>query len=436
MVDDEGNTIPGCEITVDGLSEDGTARRGSSLTFTAKLPDTNIVREWRVYDAKGDYEVVSGNAGTYTVSNVQENLRVEILVSEMKTYQLHFEAVDEDGSTVDIENVLRASWNGTELENGTAYTAYIPVDFTTSLPEEYQVKNWTLRQGGGGEAVVAEGKDAVTYTLTSLSDETWVTVHLEKRPTLTYEAVEIPGADADNTVTCEELQSGSYLDKYRTEDIVLTVSPDYGYEIDTVLINGETLEAAAGTAMADTAEAVTGSMERVENSSDVLLTLTPGEQGFTEDVKVTVSFKPITPVTKTEYSLYDLGDGVHGTMEVSVERFGAEEYRQTTEEPAQSGSLTDIYRDSVITFTVTPDKGYEAAKWFVNGEEVTEGISTVNSDNDTFTYTVTEKDTEPVRVMAQLAQTGNKLTFGARSVLDDETAGGTVTATLWRRIRK
>lgn len=428
VVDDEGNTVPGCEITVDGLSEDGTARRGSSLTFTAKLPDTNIVREWRVYDAEGDYEVVSGNAGTYTVSNVQENLRVEILVSEMKTYQLHFEAVDEDGSTVDIENVLRASWNGTELENGTAYTAYIPVDFTTSLPEEYQVKNWTLRQGGGGETVVAEGKDAVTYTLASLSDETWVTVHLEKRPTLTYEAVEIPGADAGNTVTCGELQSGSYLDKYRTEDIVLTVSPGYGYEIDTVLINDKTLETAAGTANADTAETVTGSMERVENSSDVLLTLTPGEQGFTEDVKVTVSFKPITPVTKAEYSLYDLGDGVHGTMQVSVERFGAEEYRQTTEEPAQSGSLTDIYRDSVITFTVTPDKGYEAAKWFVNGEEVTEGISTVNSDNDTFTYTVTEKDTEPVRVMAQLAQTGNKLTFGARSVLDDETAGGTVTA--------
>ena len=84
-------------------------------------------------------------------------------------------------------------------------------------------------------------------------------------------------------------------------------------------------------------------MEREENSSDVLLTLTPGEQGFTEDVKVTVSFKPITPVTKTEYSLYDLGDGVHGTMEVSVDRFGAEEYKQTTEEPAQSGSLTDIY---------------------------------------------------------------------------------------------
>ena len=77
---------------------------------------------------------------------------------------------------------------------------------------------------------------------------------------------------------------------------------------------------------------------------------------------------------------------------------------------------------------MTPDKGYEAAKWFVNGEEVTEGISTVNSDNDTFTYTVTEKDTEPVRVMAQLAQTGNKLTFGARSVLDEATAGGTVTA--------
>ena len=184
---------------------------------------------------------------------MQENLRVEILVSEMKTYQLHFAAVDEDGSTVDVENVLRASWNGTELENGTAYTAYIPVDFTTSLPEEYQVKNWTLRQGGGGETVVAEGKDAVTYTLSSLSDETWVTVHLEKRPTLTYEAVEIPGADAGNTVTCGELQSGSYLDKYRTEDIVLTVSPDYGYEIETVLINGETLEAAAGTVIADTA---------------------------------------------------------------------------------------------------------------------------------------------------------------------------------------
>ena len=77
---------------------------------------------------------------------------------------------------------------------------------------------------------------------------------------------------------------------------------------------------------------------------------------------------------------------------------------------------------------MTPDKCYEAAKWFVNGEEVTKGISSVKTDNDTFTYTVTDSDKEPIHVMAQMAQTGNKLTFGARSVLDEATAGGTVTA--------
>ena len=447
VVDDAGNTVPGCAITVDGLAEDKTAKKGSSLTFKAELPDTNIVREWRVYDADGSYKVVSGNADTYTVSNVQDNLKVEILVSEMKTYQLHFKAVDKEGKTVtrpDGKEILTSSSGGSTLTSDKDYTAYIPVAFQADLPEEYQVKNWTLKQGTGKEIVVAEGREATAYDLASLSDETWVTVHLEKRPTLTYEAEETAGAgDIDNTVTCEELTSGAYLDKYRTEDIVLTLSPDYGYEIAAITLNGEVIkpeiEPAAGAEKKTAAQKesrtggargqnVTGSLKRVENSSDVLLTLTPGEKGFTEDVKVTVSFKEITPVTSARYTLYDLGDGVHGTMCASVDRFGAEEYKQSSEKPAESGSLEKIYRDSVLTFTVTPDKGYEAAKWFVNGEEVTKGISSVKTDNDTFTYTVTDSDKEPIHVMAQMAQTGNKLTFGARSVLDEATAGGTVTA--------
>lgn len=432
-VDEEGNAVPGCEIAVDGVDQNGRAKKGTQLTFTAELPDTNIVQEWRIYDDDKNYTVVSGNADTYTVFNAQKDLQVEILVSEMKTYQLHFDVVDEENRSVEAENILTAGWKGTSLSSGTDYTAYIPIDFATKLPENYQIAKWTLRQGSSGNReTVAEGKDAREWRLESLSEETWVTVHVEGRPTLTYEAKTDKAA---NTVTCEEIDSGGYLDKYRTDAIALLVSPERGYEIDTVTVSHGEAEESDRTE-GDSDRVLGGSAdgkiayqtERVKGSSDSRLILTPKEEGITKDVHVTVTFKEIKPVTDVEYSLYNSGDGVHGSMNVSVDRNGAQEYKQSTEDAKESGMVSDIYRDSVVTLTVNPDNGYRTARWFVNGEEVTDGISKGTTEKDTFTYTITADDAAPVQIMAQMEQIGNKLTFGGKSVLDETKPGGTVTA--------
>lgn len=429
VVADSGNPATGSSISVEGLTSDGTAKKGSEVTFKANLAPNSIVREWRVYNADDtSYEVVSGNTPSYVVSNVQNNLHIEILVSEQKTYPIHFEVRDEDNKIVTGENIITASWSDVSLKSGDSYTAYIPVEFETNLPTQYQVASWSLKQGAGGGdgTTVAEGKDATTWTLNSLSNETWVTLHVEKRPTLTYS----PTADDENVngeISCKELDSGAYLDKYRTDEIELTISPDKGYEIDTITVKEGDVEATDETA----SETITYTKSAIENSADTLLTVIPGSEGFKENVTVEVTFKTIIPCVDVEYSLHDLGDGTYGKMTASVDRLGDEDYKEPAggePTPVESGTLTSVYRDSVVTFKVTPDKGYVVGKWSVNGTEVTENIRTDKTANDTFAYTITAEDTTPVRVVAQLEQVGNKLTFGAESVLDKEVAGGTVTA--------
>lgn len=452
VVDADGASLAGGSISVsgEGLITGGTeenpqltAIKGSELTFTAKdLSQNIIVREWRVYEnyteGSQNYKVVSGNAPSYTVSNVQSNLRVEIVAVAMTEYQLTYQVKDEDNNVVTAETgapILTATWkkgsDNQSLKSGAMQTAYIPVTFDVNLDnldDQYQIKEWAIQTGTEDETSIkdAVGKDATSWTLSSLSDNTVVTVYVEKRPTLTYS----PTADDENVngeISCKELDSGAYLDKYRTDEIELTISPDKGYEIDTITVKEGDVEATDETA----SETITYTKSAIENSADTLLTVIPGSEGFKENVTVEVTFKTIIPCVDVEYSLHDLGDGTYGKMTASVDRLGDEDYKEPAggePTPVESGTLTSVYRDSVVTFKVTPDKGYVVGKWSVNGTEVTENIRTDKTANDTFAYTITAEDTTPVRVVAQLEQVGNKLTFGAESVLDKEVAGGTVTA--------
>ena len=451
VVADSGNPATGSSISVEGLTSDGMAKKGSEVTFKANLAPNSIVREWRVYNADDtSYEVVSGNTPSYVVSNVQNNLHIEILVSEQKKYPIHFEVLDEENKIVTGENIITASWSDVSLKSGDSYTAYIPVEFETNLPTQYQVASWSLKQGGsdGDGTTVAEGKDATTWTLNSLSNETWVTLHVEQRPTLTYSPTNTDVEGVNGEISCKELASGAYLDKYRTDNIELRITPDTGYEIDEITVkegnttatevtnpsgSEETVTAGEETGGADVSgsAAITYTKSAIENSADTLLTVIPGSSGFKENVTVEVTFKPITPCVNVEYSLHNLGNGTHGKIAASVDRLGDEDYKVEDAKPVDNvATLENVYRDSVVTFKVTPDTGYVVAKWSVNGTEVTdkEDISTDKTANDTFVYTITSADKDSVKVVAQLEQISNKLTFGAESVLEGEVTGGTVTA--------
>lgn len=352
VVGEDGTQLSGgtIKITGDGYTpkEDtttgGTAVKGSEVTFTAEIPNTMVVREWRVKDETGEYQVVSGSGNRYTVYNVQSDLDVQVMASTVQPIQVTY---------------------GTE-----------------------------------------------------------------------------PAAEANGEISSlQNINSDATLDPYSYENLEFQISPDKGYEIDTVTVtmgdqtvtggeapSSEASGAGDGT-QTDSDNALTYKTEAIKNSADRKLTVSPGEDGFSGNVNVTVSFKAIEPCVVVTYNLYNLGDGTHGTMQAAVDRLGDKKYAATGvavgNSNAENATLKDVYRDSVITFTANPDAGYRVGKWTVNDTEMTDGVS---EDGNTFTYTVTANDLQSIQVEAQMAQTGDKVTFGAEDVLTGSTVGGTVTA--------
>lgn len=388
----------GASINVDGLTKDGTARKGSTLTFTADIPDTQIIQEWRVYDTDDTYEVVSGNVDSYMMHNIQKDVKVELVINTFTKYKLHFQAVNVDDSNKVVENVITATWKEAELTDGTAYTAYIPIEFTADVPNNMQIKDWTIRRGTSEDESTGVTKES--FAVSSLDQEMWVTLELEQRPQLTYAA-----SDDNGTIICKETPAGGYLDKYQ-KNAELVLSPKTGYEVDRVLVSG--------------AEYVLGDVK--SDSDNRILTVTPANEsdGFTEGINIMVYFKEISHSASVSYEVMDLGEGRHGTLTAQVERKGMEDYAKSSEE-LEAGTLKELYRDSNVILKVNPDEGYEVQKWTVNGKEITEELSTDANKNDTLTLPV--DGTTEYKVVVQLVEAGNKLTFGVKG---DE--GGTVTA--------
>ncbi|MBR6067129.1 MAG: T9SS type A sorting domain-containing protein [Bacteroidales bacterium] len=135
----------------------------------------------------------------------------------------------------------------------------------------------------------------------------------------------------NGTVTTEP---ESLTDLLADTEVVFTISPAEGYELDEFKVDGEAVA--------------------VENNT---YTLT-----VTADATVDVTFKliPIEPETYT----ITLNVGENGTV---------------TTEPE---SLTDLLADTEVVFTISPAEGYELDEFKVDGEAVA-------VENNTYTLTVT-----------------------------------------------
>lgn len=49
---------------------------------------------------------------------------------------------------------------------------------------------------------------------------------------------------------------------------------------------------------------------------------------------------------------------------------------------SKSAQITDIYRDSVITFKVVPDDGYNVKEWIINGHKLTSETENIKLYSD------------------------------------------------------
>jgi hypothetical protein len=142
----------------------------------------------------------------------------------------------------------------------------------------------------------------------------------------------------NGTVTTEP---ESLTDLLADTEVVFTISPAEGYELDEFKVDGEAVA--------------------VENNT---YTLT-----VTADATVDVTFKLI-PVEPETYTI-TLNVGENGTV---------------TTEPE---SLTDLLADTEVVFTISPAEGYELDEFKVDGEAVT-------VENNTYTLNVTADATVDV----------------------------------------
>ncbi len=142
----------------------------------------------------------------------------------------------------------------------------------------------------------------------------------------------------NGTVTTEP---ETLTDLLADTEVVFTISPAEGYELDEFKVDGEAVA--------------------VENNT---YTLT-----VTADATVDVTFKLI-PVEPETYTI-TLNVGENGTV---------------TTEPE---TLTDLLADTEVVFTISPAEGYELDEFKVNGEAVA-------VENNTYTLTVTADATVDV----------------------------------------
>ena len=355
------------------------------------------------------------------------------------------------GGTITVKGLV----NGTEqsITSG-SYVDYGTDITVTVTPDANHVV--TAINGTAVNSNKANGPQ--TLTVENLTADQTVTATLTEKPTVTFEGSLTGGSvRVSGTLNGAEkaLTTGDHVDF--GSSLTITATPDKGYVVDTihdVAVNankangsktvenvvvpdgGLTVSAAFLPKPIVTIDTVTGGTVQVKgtkdgaanttiqngdyvdfnqsltvtliphkgfevSSPDASWTAVPNSDTYTytldvrEDQTIAPAFAAI-PTAEVTYSVVDTNGSTNGTLTASVTRKGMGDYEVTDD---HDGTET-VYRDSVVTFTATPDDGYKVSKWFVNGTEQSEQPElTISSD--------AEQD-----VQVQFDPVGEEVTYG------------------------
>ena len=366
---------------------DGTypGQKNQSLTITLNIPDSLIVESWTVANGQIMQGTLSADQKKLTISNLRSalDLTVKCVTPNMYT-------------------VTQAVNAGGCIEVYKGLTDNTPLSFTDSAVDVPQASLLRVlvkpNQGYQVNSVTVGDTPPTLNDITGSEDKSFVinsvygptTIHVEfvKKPVVTFSVVTPTGENAHGSLTANNLpisDSPITLPYGSTDVITFTATPNVGYEVESWTVNGT---------------AVNG--QKVANSDNQTYTYTPNaETGITSDLTVTVSFKAL-PKATVEFSVVDKNNetdgGFDGTIQATVTRNG----QSTTSSEVTSGTLTNVYRDSKVTFAAEPAAGYKVTKWLLdNVEQSTPPVlDIVEGDNGT---------TKTVQV--QFEKISNKITY-------------------------
>ena len=388
LVDADGNPLVNEDAAVsfgDTIlhSEDGTytygeARNHDNLTVTLTLPAGLIVEEWR--DSTGKVLTdgnLSNDKKTWTISDLSKSYAWTVKCSTANTFQITTETklngtTSTAGGTISVYRAGQSEETG-KINSGDKVLQATSLRVVVEPKPGYQLLSVTCNKEDRGTTS--------DFTINGVNDNTNIVATFVKKPVVTFTA----GSKGTIEVSNGPSVSGGTVPYGYKNDIVFTAKPEHGCEVEGWTVNGT---------------AVNG--QKVENSDNQTYTYTPNaETGITGDLTVTVSFKAL-PKATVEFSVVDKNNetdgGFDGTIQATVTRNG----QSTTSSEVTSGTLTNVYRDSTVTFAAEPAAGYKVTKWLLdNVEQSTPPVlDIVEGDNGT---------TKTVQV--QFEKISNKITY-------------------------
>ena len=351
----------------------------TTVEFTYTESENYEFVRWDVTGTTGT-AADNGKTHTYTIDSLNADTTVKAVVQKKPQISIGSPANGTITVTGTIEGVEKTIENGKWVDCGTEITV------TATPADNYVVTAIKAVKTGDKSDVVnsitndTKASGAQTLTVSPTENVTIFATFGEK-PTVTMDSgitngtVTFTGTKNGETVT--ENSDDNHVDF--DSNLTVTLKPDTGYEVTDFTVNSSSVTTA-----------------EVENSDDRTYTCKVPDAGMNLDV--TFSAIPTSAVT---YSVVDKNGaetdgGMDGTLTASVARKGMSSYAVTDD---KDGTET-VCRDSVVTFTATPDAGYKIGKWIVNGkEQSTQPKLTISSD-------------EAQTVQVQFDPVGEAVTYG------------------------
>ncbi len=392
---EDGEIVPGAEenITVDlnEYFEGGTGAYSIQLAPGAELPD------WVVFDQA---------AGTLTVTDVPDEFidpsTVDILVNDAVEVLRESENVK---ATVNIGAVVPKCTLTIVNDDIDHCLPHIDDQYYPNYPRgaEAHIKFKTdVENGWFVKTVTLNGveltPDEDGMYIFKVEQDSELVVETEQRiRTLTLTT------NGNGTIAPE---TAEYIDG---SEVTLTVTPDEGYQVKSVTLNGTAVELTNGAyTFAITEDSVFAvEFEKIPAGNKILTvncgeggTVTPGTASYAEGTEVTLTVTPdegyqVKSVTLNGTAV-ELTNGAY-TFTITEDSVFAAEFEKIpagnkilTVNCGEGGTVTpgtaSYAEGSEVTLTVTPDEGYQVKSVTLNG-------ALVQLINGKYTFTITENST-------------------------------------------
>ena len=353
----------GGEITAKYLTDNGGTgtpfNSGDQLSplqkvqLTAKPASGQAICEWQV-----DGETIKNKDGTnytgatYEVSSISKETSIVVKTEQTSECPVTVTVVGSDnqplGNATVSFNPAREATDGTYPGQKNQ-----SLTITLNIPDSLIVESWSTAAGQEMQGTLSSDKKKLTISNLRSALNLTVKCVTPNMYTVTQAVnaggrIEVYKGLTDNTPLSF---TDSEVDVPQASLLRVLVKPNQGYQVNSVTV-GET---------PPTLNDITGS----EDKSFVINSVYGPTTIHVEFVKKpVVTFSVVTPT----------GENAHGSLTAN-------------NLPISDSPITLPYGSTdVITFTATPNVGYEVESWTVNGTAVN-GQKVANSDNQTYTYT-------------------------------------------------